>query len=443
MKTSRIKHLLLIAGVAAIILLAGRIQLPKYANRLNVIAILAAVDMFYWISVKKAIKAKSSILLNIAYWLPVTLLVLFFLVGIVVPYSDWPPFPRIYFPGVLLVLLIGKGIFLTILTTGDTFNSLVSLYKRRTAKSNHDNNKILNRKGILLSASLSAMAIMLIFFSGMVFWVRDFKLNTVEIKATNLPKSFDGYRIVQISDLHLGTFLNTKPIESIISIVNAQHPDLIVFTGDLVNFRTDEAFPFEHVMKGFMANDGIYSILGNHDYGDYSTWPSEAAKDSNDRALFSFYNRIGWKLLRNQNVVLKRNTSAIALIGVENWSMAKQFGKRGNLIKAMAGTDTIAFKILLSHDPSHWDYVIRRKIPEISLTLSGHTHAFQLALETNSIKLSPAALLYHQWGGLYTKENLHSPTQYLYVNRGVGTLGYPGRILARPEITLIILRKSN
>jgi predicted MPP superfamily phosphohydrolase len=277
----------------------------------------------------------------------------------------------------------------------------------------------------------------------MFFWVYDYKLNTVEIQVENLPEAFDGYKIIQLSDFHLGNFLNDSPIKKMVKIVNSQKPDVILFTGDMVSFTSDEVFPFEDQIKNFAAKDGIYAILGNHDYGEYSRWDSQEDKDLNDKELYDFYDRVGWHLLRNQNSIIRRDSSSIAIIGVEIWSTSTRFGKKGDLRKALKGTEEAQYKILMTHDPTHWDGEVNTIYPGIGLTLSGHTHAFQFAIETKSIKWSPAALLFDEWAGLYEKVHEYGDKQYLYVNRGAGTLGYPGRIGARPEITLIILRKSS
>jgi hypothetical protein len=191
------------------------------------------------------------------------------------------------------------------------------------------------------------------------------------------------------------------------------------------------------------AKDGIFAILGNHDYGEYTRWDSQEDKDLNDKELFAFYDRIGWRLLRNQNAFIKRDSASIAFIGVENWSKSKRFGKKGDLKKAISGAESAQFKILMTHDPSHWNGEVNTLYPQIGLTLSGHTHAFQFAIESGSVKWSPASLLFKEWGGLYEKDQEDGTKQYLYVNRGAGTLGYPGRIFTRPEITLIVLRKAS
>lgn len=435
------RYVLQMVAVVAIILLAGGYELPKYASRLVVLAILALIDMRYWYSVRKYFTRRYKKLLTVAYWLPLYMLLLFFISGILTPYINWNSFIRIYFSGVLLILLIGKGIFLTLIVFGDIFIIPLNVIRHINPENIEKLGRWYRPRIFLLTSAGIATFVMLIFVSGMFFWVTDFKLTKVELLVKNLPAEFDGYKVIQISDFHLGGFLNDKPIKEIVRIVNEQHPDVILFTGDMVSFTTDEVYPFEEDMKHFSAKDGIYAILGNHDYGEYTRWDSPEDKDLNDKELFKFYDRIGWQLLRNQNKIINRDSSSIAIIGVENWSETKRFGKKGDLRKAIIGTDPTQFKILMSHDPSHWDAEINTLYPQIGLTLSGHTHAFQFAIESGSVKWSPAAILFKEWGGLYEKVQENGEKQYLYVNRGAGTLGYPGRIFTRPEVTIIILKK--
>lgn len=439
MRVLKFGYIFQMVVVVAIILIAGTYELPKYSSRLLVLSVLALIDMRYWYSVRKYFTRRFKKILTIAYWLPLYMLILFFISGVITPYIEWNSFIRIYFPGILLILLIGKGIFLTLIVFGDIFIIPLNVIR-------HINPENIERMGrwyrprifLLVSAGIASV-IMLMYVSGMFFWVNDYKLSKVELPVKNLPEAFDGYKVIQISDFHLGGFLNDKPVKEILKIVNEQHPDLILFTGDMVSFTTDEVYPFEAVMKQFSAKDGIFAILGNHDYGEYVPWDSQEDKDLNDKDLFSFYDRIGWQLLRNQNRVITRDSSAIAVIGVENWSKTKRFGKKGDLKKALLGTEYTKFKMLMTHDPSHWDGEVNTLYPQIGLTLSGHTHAFQFAIEGGSVKWSPASLIFSEWGGLYEKAHENGDIQYLYVNRGAGTLGYPGRIFTRPEITLIIL----
>ena len=443
MKVLKFGYVLQMAVVVAIILLAGTFELPKYAGRLIILAILALIDMRYWYSVRKHFTRRYKKMLTIAYWLPLYMLLLFFIAGVIEPFAQWNSFIRIYYPGTLLILLIGKGLFLFLLIASDIFIIPLNAIRRVNQENIDQKGRWYRPRSFLLTAAGIASFVMLIYFLGMIFWVRDYKLYTVELKVKNLPEAFDGYKIIQLSDFHLGTFLNEKPLNSVVQMVNTQDPDVIMFTGDMVNFTTDEVYPFEEKMKELKAKDGIYAILGNHDYGEYSHWDSQEDKDLNNEELFDFYDQLGWHLLRNQHAVITRDTSSIAIVGVENWSSAKRFGKRGDLRKALKGTDTIPFKILMSHDPSHWDNEVSTLYPQVALTLSGHTHAFQFAIESGSVKWSPASLLFKEWGGLYEKIQANGVIQYLYVNRGAGTLGYPGRIFTRPEVTLIILRKAS
>ncbi len=443
MKNLKFGYIFQIAVVVAIILIAGGYQLPKYVSRLIALALLAIVDMLYWLSVRKAITRRFWKSLSFAYWLPMFMLLTFFIGGLFSPFPLWPPFLRIYFQGILLILLIGKGIFLTLLIVSDIFIIPLNMIRRIDPENSETPGGWYRPRSFLLTSGAIASLVMLVYFSGMFFWVNNYKLNTIEIPVENLPKSFDGYKIIQISDLHLGSFLNDKPLNKIIKIVNAQNADVILFTGDIVNFTTYEAYPFEASMKKFVARDGIYAILGNHDYGDYAHWATPEDKEMNNIGLFNFYDRIGWRLLRNANAIIERDTSALAIIGVENWSANKRFGKKGDIQKAIIGAKSSDYKILMTHDPSHWDGEVNSKYPQIGLTLSGHTHAFQLAIETTRIKWSPASLFFSEWAGLYGKVHENGVKQYLYVNRGAGTLGYPGRIFTRPEITLLILRKEN
>jgi len=435
-------YILQMIAVAAIIIIAGSYEMPKYSSRLIVLAVLAVIDMRYWYSVRKYFSKRLKNVLKVAYWLPLWMLLLFFIASLITPFPEWNTFLRVYYPGVLLILLIGKGIFLALLIASDIFIIPLNAIRRVNPENIQTVGKWYRPRSFLLTSAGIASIVMLMFFSGMFFWVSDYKLNTIEIPVRNLPQAFDGYKLVQLSDFHLGGFVNDNSLNKIIKIANDQKPDLILFTGDMVSFTTDEVYPFEQKMKEFAATDGIFSILGNHDYGEYSRWDTPEEKDQNNEELFKFYNRIGWHLLRNQNAIIRRDSSSIAVIGVENWSKIKSFGKKGDLRKAIEGTQATQFKVLMTHDPSHWDGEVNSKYPQIGLTLSGHTHAFQFAIERGSVKWSPASLLFDEWGGLYEKDHDNGDKQYLYVNRGAGTLGYPGRIFTRPEITLIVLRRA-
>ena len=443
MNVLRRVYILQMIAVAIIILAVGSYEQPQYTSRLIILAILALIDMRYWYSVRKYFSKRYKNVLKVAYWLPLWMLLLFFIACLITPYPAWNTFLRIYYPGILLILLFGKGVFLTLLIAADIFIIPLNAIRRVNPENIKAIGKWYRPRSFLLTAAGIASVVMLLFVSGMFFWVSDYELHIVEIPVKNLPQAFDGYKLIQISDFHLGGFINDNSLNKIIKITNDQKPDVILFTGDMVSFTTNEVYPFEQRMKEFAAKDGIYSILGNHDYGEYTRWNTQEEKDLNNKELFEFYDRIGWHLLRNQNAIIKRDSSSIAIVGVENWSLTKRFGKKGDLRKALKGAEATQFKVLMSHDPSHWDGEVNKSYPQIGLTLSGHTHAFQLAIERGSVKWSPAALIFDEWGGFYEKDHENGVKQYLYVNRGAGTLGYPGRIFTRPEITLIILRRAS
>jgi len=213
----------------------------------------------------------------------------------------------------------------------------------------------------------------------------------------------------------------------------------IFFTGDLVNYKTGEAYRFENILNKLKAGYGIFATLGNHDYGDYTRWPSQTAKMKNLTDLYEFFDRLGWKLLNNEHHLLENEDGQLAVIGVENWGAYSRFPKYGDIEKAAAGTEDAAVKLLLSHDPTHWDVVISKKYPDIDVTFAGHTHGFQFGIDTRRVKWSPAQWVYKHWAGMYQNPAATEKPQYLYVNRGLGTIGYPGRVGILPEITLFEL----
>ena len=261
-----------------------------------------------------------------------------------------------------------------------------------------------------------------------------FKVHHIKIKLDTLPKSFNNLQLVHISDIHLGSFnFRYHILERAVKTINHLKPDFIFFTGDLVNNYAWELKGWDIVLKNLSAKKGKYAILGNHDYGDYSEWPSTKAKQENFESIKEFYKKIDFKLLLNEADLIRNGNEKLAIIGVENWGKPP-FIKYGNLQKAMEQISSEDFKILLSHDPTHWSEEVLKKT-NIALTLSGHTHGMQAALILKNKKWSPIKYRYKHWAGLY-----HHAKQYLYVNRGLGWMGFPGRIGMRPEITLIVLQ---
>jgi len=263
-----------------------------------------------------------------------------------------------------------------------------------------------------------------------------FKVHRVTIKHKKLPKPFNGLKIIQISDIHLGSF-NYKYhiLDKAIKVINDAQPDFIFFTGDLVNNYAWELIGWEKVFKKLIAKKGKYAILGNHDYGDYSEWNSAQEKQDNFEKIKEFYKTIDFKLLLNQSEIIEKKKGKLAIIGVENWGKAP-FKQYGNLQEALKNVSEIPFKILLSHDPTHWREEVIKKTG-ISLTLSGHTHGMQVGFQYKKMKWSPIKYKYKHWAGLYNENE-----KYLYVNRGLGWVGFPGRLGMRPEITLFKLFKK-
>lgn len=265
----------------------------------------------------------------------------------------------------------------------------------------------------------------------------DKKRITVEIK--DLPEELDGLKIVQISDFHLGSFASLTPVIRAIDAINEENADLFFFTGDLVNDKASETEPYIDIIEGIKTRYGKYSILGNHDYGEYVTWISESAKEKNLLELLENQKKMGWKVLLNESENITINNKKVSVIGVEYWGKSKRWGQHGDLDKALENTDSTDLKILLTHDPSHWDLVVsqNKKYRDIPLSLSGHTHGFQFGIEIPGLKWSPSQMVYPRWAGLYEENG-----QYLYVNRGLGFVGYPGRVGIAPEITIITFRKQ-
>ncbi len=264
-----------------------------------------------------------------------------------------------------------------------------------------------------------------------------YKYNVKRIKLAfdNLPIGFKGLKVLHISDIHSGSFTDKKAVLHGVQEILNEKADLILFTGDLVNDKASEMDNYLEVFNQLKAPMGVFSTLGNHDYGDYVRWPSDGiSKEQNLENLKQVHAAMGWRLLMNEHVVLEKGGDQIALMGIENWSAKANFPKHGRLDLAHVGTEKYPFKILMSHDPSHWDAEVKAKYADVDLMLSGHTHGMQFGIEMPGFKWSPVQYVYKQWAGLY-----EDVKQKLYVNRGFGFIGYPGRVGILPEITVIEL----
>ncbi|MBG6236104.1 putative MPP superfamily phosphohydrolase [Pedobacter sp. CAN_A7] len=283
-------------------------------------------------------------------------------------------------------------------------------------------------------ATLLAIFTLIIIVYGMVKGKYAYRIISHKLYFKDLPESFDGFKITQISDVHAGSFNNRKAIQRGIDLIKAQESDLFVFTGDLVNNKANEIIPWISYFSQIRAPFGQFSILGNHDYGDYVKWDSQANKEANLRSLKQYHAELGYRLLLDEHVEITKNGEKIILAGVENWGLG--FGERGDLNKALKNVEAKDFKILLSHDPTHWEAQVKKHPLHIHLTLSGHTHGMQFGLEAFGIKWSPVKYRYAHWAGIKQENN-----KYLNINRGFGFLGFSGRIGIWPEITVITLNK--
>jgi len=291
--------------------------------------------------------------------------------------------------------------------------------------------KFLSQVGIIMATAPFVTLLFGAFKGRYAFYTKHIRLSF-----PNLPLGFDGLRVVQISDLHLGSFgTNKEPLIEAFDLINAEHPDIILFTGDIVNNFAGEMQGWEDVFLKLKAPMGKYSILGNHDYGNYSRWNSPEEKGNNFKGVVEGHHKLGFTLLRNQGVKLERRGDAIGVGGVENWGKAS-FPRNGDLEKASADIKDTPFRLLMSHDPDHWDEKVLKQ-DFYDLTLSGHTHGMQFGIEKGDFRWSPAQYIQKRWAGLFREGD-----KYLYVNRGLGYLGMPARVGMPPEITVFELHRG-
>ena len=345
--------------------------------------------------------------------------------------------PRLmYAIGFFLAIFVFQTIISLVLLTEDIFRVPQAIYNYLT-KIPGEMKFIPSRRSFVSKIALGLAAIPLTsLLYGMYKGKYNFKVLKYELEYDDLPEAFDGFTITQISDIHSGSFDNVEKVNYGIDLVNKQQSDVILFTGDLVNNTSKEVLPWIPHFKKFNAPNGVYSVLGNHDYGDYMRWDSPDEKLKNIKALYKAHKDMGWDLLLNESRFIEKDGQRMAIIGVENWGTG--FKKVGDLEKALENVDEFDFKILMSHDPSHWEAKVLPHPHTVHLTLSGHTHGMQFGIEIPGwFKWSPAKFRYKQWAGIYEQAK-----QRLNVNRGFGYLAYPGRVGIWPEITVITLKKT-
>lgn len=402
-----------------------------------IIAFILVVDIPLYLLLKKKISSlskKNRVIINVLYVAVPTLLIA--ALGIMFGNVKTTQSPELYVTfsdlfAIFLILYIPKLVYVFVKSLGSFMDLFVSK-KRKT-----QNGTRITRSEFMGTLGLAVAAIP---FTSMIYGMAKGRYNFYTkrhtLRFSNLPSSFENLRIIHISDIHLGNFnYEYDRLLEVAELINECQPDLILFTGDLVNNFASETKGWAPVFLKMKARIGKYSILGNHDYGNYSRWPSEAAKKQNFDTIKEAHNKFGFKLLLNENAQIVINDEVISIIGIENWGLPP-FPQYGDFAKAMQNVPDGHFKILLSHDPTHWQTEIRDN-ENIDLTLSGHTHGMQMGIKWRDKRWSPAQLKYKYWDGLYKENN-----KYINVNRGLGIIGIPMRIGMPPEITLLTLKRE-
>ena len=406
--------------------------------------IILLIDYYTFKGLKKIeinFSFKTKKILNTLFWsIPIivisAILFLFFFRE-----STDPAYAMVYvhsFSGFFLATYIPKLVFILFNIIDDIWHSaklaVFQIKKKKIIES--DGKKITRNQFITRAGAITAGLPFLSIIYGIAWGKFNFIVRKSNISLKTLPKSFDGFKIAQISDFHIGSFLTHKEkVKEVVDLVNQQNADIILFTGDLVNNVSEELDGFIKILSQLKAPHGVYSILGNHDYGEYVSWKSQEEKDANLQRLIDLQKQIGFNVMLNSSESIKIDNESISLIGVENWGLPP-FPRYGNLKAALSNVNKESFKILMSHDPTHWDAQVVGQT-NIDLTLSGHTHGAQFGIEIPGWRWSPVDLRYKQWGGIYK-----TGKQVLNVNTGIGFIGFPGRVGMPPEAGLITLRRS-
>jgi hypothetical protein len=407
------------------------------------IAIILIFELYVFQAVKAVtidVTSKTRLIVFSIYWTITVLMVVGYLLFMFTSYELISKNIRTYLFAIIVGLFLAKLTSVFFLLLDDIRRAVQWLATKIIQRTANETN--MAGDGITRSVFLSwfALAAGSTVFGTLLYGFGNkynYHLKKTTLAFDNLPAGFKGLKIIQISDIHSGSFTDQDAVMLGVQKILDEKPDLILFTGDLVNNEASEMQEYLHIFSLLKAPMGVYSTLGNHDYGDYVNWPKDGlTKAQNLEELKNTHSILGWKLLMNEHVALERGGDKIALLGVENWGAKARFPKLGRLDLAHKGTEEYPFKILMSHDPSHWEAQVLPKYADIDLTLSGHTHGMQFGVEIPGFKWSPVQYMYKQWAGLYENE---SNKQKLYVNRGFGFIGYPGRVGILPEITVIEL----
>jgi uncharacterized protein len=405
-----------------------------------IIGILLILDIYVFQAIKVVTQGSSTrarLIVYTIYWVIAGAALIVMALMPLLNFDNWPKPMKTYVFAIIVGLFFSQLIASIFVLLDDLRRGVMFVIGRLF--SNPSVSISDSAEGITRSAFLSwlGLAIGGTLFATLIYGFRNkyrYEVRRIKLTYDNLPPAFRGLRIVQVSDIHSGSFNNKEAVNHGVDMILREKPDLILFTGDLVNDRHTEMHDYMDVFSRVKAPMGVYSTLGNHDYGDYVNWESKAAKQANLEQLKQVHAKLGWRLLMNEHVELKRGEDSIGLLGIENWSAKGRFPKYGRMDLAYPGSEKYPFKILMSHDPSHWAAEVLEKYKDVDLMLSGHTHGMQFGVEIPGVKWSPVQYMYKEWAGLY-----ESARQKLYVNRGFGFIGYPGRVGILPEITVIEL----
>ncbi|MCF8429992.1 MAG: metallophosphoesterase [Bacteroidia bacterium] len=439
------------------------IQAFQIKLAISFISFAFIIDLYSWQAVRALVRDKSEITKKIfayIYWFIPLLVFIYFMFGLLFPGVNYGKFIKIYFPGFYFVVYISKFVVCIFLIFDDLKRLLKIIWRSILARNQLKNlvdptqgdvlehiheeeveeKEKISRSQFLATTGLLVSAAPLIILSrGIIKGAYDYRVRRIQLYLPNLPSGFEGVKLLQISDVHTGSFTDRDAVYKGIQMIKQENADLIFFTGDLVNSMTNELYDWQNIFAEIKAPMGVFSIYGNHDYGDYvPNWESQEAKEKNLADLAQAHKNMGWNLLRNEHLTLTKNNQRIGIVGVENWGDKGRFQKYGDIEKATKNMPDVPVKLLLSHDPSHFDKIISKNHKDIDVTFSGHTHGFQFGVEIGNFKWSPSQYIYPYWAGLYNVGN-----QQVYVNRGFGFLGYPGRVGILPEITVFTLTKNS
>ena len=405
------------------------------------IIVMLLLDAYVFQAVKAvsySASPKTKSIIIFIYWTISIIVVIGFMLFVFTGPDFLPKKVRTYLFATVIGLFLAKFLAIVFFLVDD-IRRLIQLIAGKLFFKNTEG-EIISEGGISRSVFLSwlGLATGSTLFGSLIYGFSNkynYQVKRISLQFDNLPSSFKGLKIIHFSDVHSGSFTNKEAVIHGVEKIIAEKADLIIFSGDLVNDKATEMEDYMDVFNRIKAPMGVYSSFGNHDYGDYVNWPQNGiTKEQNLKNLAIIHAKLGWHLLMDEHVAIEKNGESFALIGIQNWSAKARFPKYGNMAKAYSGTEKYPFKILISHDPSHWDAQVRPQYSDVDLTLSGHTHGMQFGVEIPGFKWSPVQYVYKEWDGLYEEGK-----QKLYVNPGYGFIGYPGRVGILPEITVIEL----